>query len=184
METYLVHFGYVALFVGTFLEGETILLIAAFLAHRGFFSLSLVILIAGCGTLLGDQFAFFLGKSKGVRVIEKRPKLRKRLIRAEELIHEHKILIILTFRFFYGLRNIIPLSLGIFNVSPVLFIPLNILASFVWATVISLAGFYFGTLATAMFHRIANYEIYFMVAVLIIGILFWIGYWYKTRKSS
>ena len=39
-------YGYPALFIGTFLEGETILVIAGFLAHRGYLELPWVIVIA------------------------------------------------------------------------------------------------------------------------------------------
>ena len=33
-------YGYCALFIGTFLEGETVLITAGFAAHRGIFDLS------------------------------------------------------------------------------------------------------------------------------------------------
>ena len=39
-------YGYFAVFLGTLLEGETILIIAGFLAHQGHFHLPLVILVA------------------------------------------------------------------------------------------------------------------------------------------
>lgn len=54
-ESELIKYGYAALAVGTFLEGETILVIAGFLAHRGYLSMDLVILSAFLGTFFGDQ---------------------------------------------------------------------------------------------------------------------------------
>jgi membrane protein DedA with SNARE-associated domain len=47
-------FGYWALFVGTFLEGETILIICGFFAHRGYLELAWVIVVAFMGSLAGD----------------------------------------------------------------------------------------------------------------------------------
>ena len=45
-ELLLQKFGYLAVFVGTFLEGETILVMAGFFAERGYLQIPLVILVA------------------------------------------------------------------------------------------------------------------------------------------
>lgn len=49
-------YGYYAVFLGTFLEGETVLVMAGFAAHSGYLQLPWVIAVAG-GTL-GDQLYF------------------------------------------------------------------------------------------------------------------------------
>lgn len=76
-------FGYPFLFLGTFLEGETILVIAGFLAHRMYLRLPWVIAVAFAGSLLGDQVAFFLGRHKGRGMLDRRPKWRARATRVE-----------------------------------------------------------------------------------------------------
>jgi membrane protein DedA with SNARE-associated domain len=48
--------------VGAFLEGETLLVIAGFLAHRGYLGLPFVIAAAFAGTLAGDQLYFHIGR--------------------------------------------------------------------------------------------------------------------------
>ena len=65
-------YGNLAVAVGTFLEGETILLMAGFAAHCGYLDLSKVILVAW-GGLLGDQFYFFLGQRYGDRILARFP---------------------------------------------------------------------------------------------------------------
>ena len=47
-ELLLQKFGYLAVFLGTFLEGETILVMAGFFAERGYLRLPLVVVTA-CG---------------------------------------------------------------------------------------------------------------------------------------
>lgn len=69
----IIDYGYLALFIGTFLEGETILVIAGFLAHSGYLELHWVILSAFLGTFAGDQTFFYLGRFKGIAFLEKRP---------------------------------------------------------------------------------------------------------------
>ena len=46
LESIVENYGYAALLVGTFLEGETILVIAGFLAHRGYLHLPWVFIVA------------------------------------------------------------------------------------------------------------------------------------------
>ena len=49
LQQFLHDFGYFALFLGTFFEGETILVLAGFLASRGYLDIYLVMLTAASG---------------------------------------------------------------------------------------------------------------------------------------
>ena len=51
MEALLLKYGYILLFLGVAVEGEAALLAAALLAHRGLFSLPIVILVAVAANL-------------------------------------------------------------------------------------------------------------------------------------
>ena len=52
----LVHtYGYAAVFIGSFLEGETTLALGGFAAQRGHLALPWVIAVAEAGGFLGDQ---------------------------------------------------------------------------------------------------------------------------------
>jgi len=75
-------YGYLAVFVGTFFEGETILVLGGFAAHRGYLELPYVMLAAFVGTVLGDQLYYFIGRRWGVRLLEKRPRWRERSAKA------------------------------------------------------------------------------------------------------
>ena len=61
LESFVQNYGYGALFLGTLLEGETVLILAGLMAHMGLMKLPLVVLVALLGSVLGDQFYFFLG---------------------------------------------------------------------------------------------------------------------------
>jgi membrane protein DedA with SNARE-associated domain len=54
-ETAISTYGYVAIAIGGFFEGETILVLAGFAAHRGHLHLPWVIVWGFLGTLCGDQ---------------------------------------------------------------------------------------------------------------------------------
>src|ERR1035437_2033606 len=89
-------YGYLSIFFGTLLEGETILIAGGFAAHRGMLNLRLVILVAIVGSSLGDQLAFWLGRYKGNALMERVPALARRKYRIHELLHRYDALFIVT----------------------------------------------------------------------------------------
>jgi hypothetical protein len=65
LQQFLHDFGYFALFLGTFFEGETILVLAGFLAFRGYMDINLVVVVAFFGSYAGDQLWYFMGRKHG-----------------------------------------------------------------------------------------------------------------------
>jgi len=68
IEGYVVHFGYVVILLATFFAGEAILVLAGFMAHRGYLSFWGVVLTALIGSLTSDQIYFYLGRKKACRI--------------------------------------------------------------------------------------------------------------------
>ena len=58
-------YGYAAVFVGSVLEGETMLVLAGLAAHRGYLSLQWVMAVAVAGAFLGDLICFLTGRFLG-----------------------------------------------------------------------------------------------------------------------
>ena len=73
LEQFIAHYGYLALFVGTFLEGETILVLGGLAAQQGLLELPWVMAAAFSGSLLGYQLAFFVGRRWGRRILARFP---------------------------------------------------------------------------------------------------------------
>ncbi len=158
-------YGYFAVLIGTFFEGETILVIAGFLAHQGYLKLAGVVAAAFAGAMLGDQLYFYIGRWKGESFIESRPRLRRHSERVGELLRKHQTWLILGFRFMYGLRTVTPFVLGASNVSPRRFFVLNATGALLWALGIGFAGYYFGKALESVLGHLKEYE------MLIIGIV-------------
>ena len=72
------HYGYLAVAVGTFLEGETVLLLAGAAASRGHLALPTVIGVATLASFAGDQLFFLLGRRHGSRLLARWPSLHAR----------------------------------------------------------------------------------------------------------
>lgn len=178
---YLTDYGYYALFIITFLEGETVLIIAGFLASTGHLALPWVILSAFLGTFAGDQTFFYLGRFKGIAFLEKRPRWHAKTDKVFDLLSRHQIKVVLGFRFIYGVRNVTPFVIGASRMHPAKFFGLNFVGALVWAIIFGYFGFYFGHLAEAMMGDIKKYEAY-ILGVLILGAL--ILFWRSTRKPT
>ena len=174
LESVVRDYGYWALLVGTFLEGETILLVAGFLAHSGHLDLSLCILAAFAGSLSGDQTAFYVGRWKGKQFIEKRPAWKCRVERVHQMLERFHEVLILSFRFFYGLRNLTPFILGTTDVSGVKFFFLNAIGAAVWAVTFAFAGYFFGTVVASVLKDVHHVEMIILIVVAVVGT----GIWY------
>ena len=185
MEALIAHYGYLAVLVGTFLEGETVLILAGFAAHRGYLQLPLVIAAAFLGTLFGDQLFFYLGRRHSEYLLSKRPHWRPRLERAQTLIQSYRVPIILGFRFLYGLRTVTPFALGMSQIPLRLFAPLNVIGALVWAVSFGYAGYLFGQAMEIFLGDLKRYEYWLFAALAAVGLVIWFVYrvWWEPARA-
>ena len=167
------HYGYLAVFVGALLEGETILVMAGFAAHAGYLHLGLVIAVAALGGFVGDQFFFMLGRLRGRQVLARFPSIEAHSARVEALVRRHQTWLIIGVRFMYGMRVAGPLLLGMSHVSRVRFAALNFAGALIWATLISGAGYLFGHAVEMFLHDAKRYEVLVLGGLLLAGIGVW-----------
>ena len=175
-------YGYYALFVGTFFEGETILVLGGIAAHAGRLTLHWVMLIAFCGSLLGDQTVFFIGRFWGKAFLARRPRLQPRVHKIHRMMEGHLTWLLLGFRFMYGLRNIIPLVVGTSPIRIRRFLLLNVIGAALWAVTVSLLGYFIGA-AVASFLDHAHHLA--LIAVAALAIIVWIvRHLYMRHKAK
>jgi len=178
------HYGYLAVFIGALVEGETILVMAGFLAHEGYLNLAGVMAIAAFGGFLGDQFFFALGRYRGREVLARFPSLQARATRVGLLVLRYQNWLIVFIRFMYGLRVAGPILLGMTPVSHVRFVLVNLLGAIIWATLIGGAGYLFGQ-AVGLFLRDAQrYQAFALGTILVLGIGFWIYRRYRPEART
>jgi Uncharacterized membrane-associated protein len=173
------HYGYAALFVGCLLEGETLLVLAGYAAHRGYLDFEWVVALAWLGAMLGDQLFFWLGRRRGRTMLDRFPTLDARFGRALAWIERHPDWSILAMRFLWGLRSVLPLALGMSRVSWLRFALLNALSAAVWASLVATLGWSFGALIARHAPTWHRYEHWGMGVVVIVA-LAWHG-WQRRR---
>lgn len=185
LEILLKTYGYWAVLLGTFVEGETFLVLGAFAAQRGYLALPWVILAAFIGTLMWDQLFFYLGRKHSQWVLARRPSWKARIDKAHQLMERFRSLLIFAFRFMYGLRTIIPFLLGMGSVPARKFVFLDAIAAFVWAVVVGIGGYLFGHTLEIILGDIRHYELSILGSIAVIGVSLWAlqRYHYYRKRS-
>ncbi len=177
-------YGYLAILIGTFLEGETILILGGFAAHLGYLELPWVIASGLTGSFTGDQLYFYLGRHFGPKIIAKRLSWQEGAEKVYKHLHRHKNLLILSFRFFYGLRNVTPFAVGAAQISRTRFFTLNLIGAIVWAISFGYAGYLFGEAFRLFLEDFKRYEIYVLIALVVAGFLFWLFNLIRHRRRA
>jgi membrane protein DedA with SNARE-associated domain len=183
LEEWITRYGYAAIFAGTFAEGETILVLAGFAAHRGYLELPWVITSAFIGTLLGDQVFFYIGRAKGITFLETHPTWNARAKRVFAILDRHQTLLILGFRFLYGLRTVTPFLLGASRVPRLHFLIFNLLGAAIWALLIGLSGYIFGQALELLIGDVKRYELWLFAGLAGGGLLVWCIHFLRKRNA-
>ena len=182
LKEYLELHGYWVLFIGTFLEGEAILLLAGFLAFQGYLNVVGVILTAWAGSFLGDQFYFHLGRFKGRGLLKRFHSIARKFREALKLIEKYGNFVAFISRFTYGFRIVLPIILGITNLAPRTFLWINLISALTWSIVFSLGGYLFGKSASLVFDNVSNYEHYLVLVLFCFIFLAWCVHAYHVWK--
>jgi membrane protein DedA with SNARE-associated domain len=184
LQSMIENYGYAAILVGTFLEGETILVLAGLAAQRGYLTLSGVIFAAFLGSLSGDQLFFYLGRKHSQAVLARRPAWKDKVKKVHLIMDRFQTAIILSFRFLYGLRTVTPFVIGMSAVSVKKFILLNAVGALVWAVAFGSGGYLFGRALEIFIGKIEHYEALVFVGIALIGFLIWAVHFYLRRKHK
>lgn len=172
---------YLGIFGGIFLEGEMVMITSVIAAHNGYLNINLVIAIGILGTLVSDNFYFYLGRSKGKKWIEKKEKFKTHVETINRKIEKHSTLLFLSYRFLYGFRTITPLVLGSSNISQKKFILYSFISTLIWAVLFSALGYLFGETIESNLDKIKQYE-KFIIGGGILLISSFLLYRWKRKK--
>lgn len=137
--------GYALIAIGTFFEGEMIMLAAGLAAAGGLLSLPLCIAAGLGGTLVSDLTCFALGRLAGPRLARWFPRLHQRASGIFHLIENHQERLLLFFQFFPGLCTVVPLAFGMSRISWWRFLALDALGAAFWTLALGFGGYFCGT---------------------------------------
>jgi len=162
-------YGYVVIFAAAAVEGDATLLTATFLAHRGYFQLDAVIVVAGAATVAINQVYFWLARRHGQTHLEA---MRHQPVYGRVLgwVDRYDSLLVLGSRFVYGFRIAIPAACGASRMRPLRFALFDIAGAVAWSIVLGFAGFAIGHLLERLIGDLRAYEGWIALALLL-GVL-------------
>lgn len=173
--------GYWVLAIGCLLEGETVLLLAGFAAHRGFLNPYAVLAIASLAGFVGDQSYFWLGRRHGPAILARWPKLARQTDRLHGLTERYRDGVIVGVRFAYGLRIAGPLLMGTSSIAAWRFALFNALGALMWAFAVAGLGWVFGQAAELALGNIRHIEGWLLLGLGVIGVIVW---WIRKDRAG
>ena len=164
-------YGYLVIFIGTLAEGETLLVLGSYFAHRGYLDLSGVMLTAFVGAVCGDQMFFHLGRRHAKGLLERFPRLRGKVNVALQRVENHQVKVVLTMRFLWVLRIALPVALGLTNMDARRYLLVNLVSAAVWSCTFSLAAFGASRLLARALENLHHYERWIAAGLLLLTVV-------------
>lgn len=185
INNYGVGYAYLIVFLGSLIEGESIILSASALAYMGYLNLYYIMGLAFCGTWFADQMLYFLGRFHGDKIFKRFPKLKAPAGKAFALLKKWDTLFIIACRFIYGIRMTSCIVVGASGIPPSRFFPLNILSAVIWTIVSCIGGYCLGPVIQSFFHNFQTVQKYlFSLIILIILIIFLKKKFFNKKDKS
>lgn len=167
------------------LPGETILILASFLAYQGHhLKLLWVILIGICACTMGDNIGYWIGRRGGRPLLEKWKHFfhisDDAIKTGEEFLQRRGSVAIFLARFIAGMRIVAGPLAGVLRMEWKRFFLANALGAAAWVTVIACAGYFFGSQYEALAGLVKQTELVILLAV----VLALLHLWRNQRKRS
>jgi membrane protein DedA with SNARE-associated domain len=158
LQEIVTNYGYWAVFLGSLVEGESVILTASAFARNGTLSIYKVVTIAFIGTTIADQLLYWLGWHYGDSIFNRFSKLKEPSEKAFRLLKKYDVGFIIACRFIYGIRVASAIAIGAAKIPPKRFVPLNILSAAIWSIVSCSAGYALGILVLKIFDEVENFQ--------------------------
>jgi membrane protein DedA with SNARE-associated domain len=165
------HYGYVALFFGTFFEGEVMLSLGGAAASEGYLVLGWVMVAGAAGTVASDQVCFWSGRLFGRWFLNRYPRLKVAVERVLALFDRWRDWLVMGFQFVPGSCTVVPFALGLSTMPTARFIGLDLLSATLWTVAFSLGGYLFGAAMRAVVKDVQYFEVWLAAGVVILVVI-------------
>ena len=185
-------YGYLVVFFGVMLEsagvplpGETVLIAAGALVHRGVLGLGETLLFGILGAVVGDQIGYWVGRFGGRPFVLRWGKYAfvtpERLGRAEGFFARHGGRAVFLARFIAGLRVFGALVAGISRMPWGKFALYNVLGGTAWATAAVSLGYFLWASIGLVDHWVGRFSLLLVAVLVLVVILRW---WYRKAART
>jgi len=138
--------GYVTIFFAIMLYGEIFLLMVGLVVVGGVLSFPYVLIASILGVIVHDNFMFSIARLTGSQILDRKKKIKRKVRRAMVLFNNYNLFIAFTIRFYYGLRTILLIVMGLSKIKRFTFILCDAVSSIVWSFIYLALGYYFSSI--------------------------------------
>jgi len=166
-------YGYWLISLGAFIEGDTFLVAGGLAAQKNLLNVFYLVFLSIVFSMLHDLILFYIGRIGGRKMLKKMPKIEQRIHTLLEKINQYGVWIILVLRFAYGFRTLIPIALGMSEISQKKFWFYDFIGGVIWSFAFIVGGFVFGK---ALDHFLAKLAVFgelekWTIAVVVIAVI-------------
>ncbi|MFA5216108.1 DedA family protein [Sulfuricurvum sp.] len=175
-------YGYLVVFIYSLGGGMLALIGAGVLSFMGKMDLSLSISIAFVANFIGDTLLFYMSRYHKAEMLEYVRKHRRKIAFSNMLFKRRGAWIIILKKFIYGLKTLVPLTIGLTKYDFWKFSGYNALGAFVWAIVVGGGSFFFGAALIEGYKLISDKPYLAPISLLLVGGSVWFYLSQATKK--
>ncbi len=165
-------------FVGLLVPGQAVVIVAAFFAAQGHFSVGVIFACALVAGVIGDAVGYALGRRFGRDLILRYgPRFRiesRHVARADALFDRYGPLALVLARFSFLTRGIGPLLAGVTRMRASLFWVLNVVGAIAWAGAYTALGYAFGEAVLVLEGVVGRFILIGFGAAVGVTVLYWL----------
>lgn len=191
---WLKQWGYLGIFICVFVGNlgvpvpeETVMLVAGFLAGRGFLDLKFVYLVCLMSAVSGDCSGFFIGRHGGQRIVARLAArfstIRQRYERLQLFFHTHGSKAVFMARFIAGVRFMAGPMAGAAGMPFFRFLGWNVLGAIIWCAMVVTIGYLVGDELYRVSEMAHHAQRWIAVTVLFLLCVFWF-FWWRDRAAA
>jgi len=164
--------GYVASFLGTFIEGEILLLTSVISAKLGLFNFYGGLVAAFFGAYIKDSIKFLIVKKQGKKLLTKKPKLQAKLDNASGWFNK---------RLMYGFGTVIIMLSGLNEkISYGKFALHSAISIGLWTLILGGFGYFCAELMIDKLNFVSEHSLEVIGVLVAIGL----GYWFFVKRPK
>jgi len=175
-------YGYIILFAYSFGGGMIAIIAAGVLAYAGKMDLTTSIAVAAFANVIGSSFLFYMGRYNKKALMPYIKAHRRKLALSHILMKKYGDKIIFIQKFIYGLKTLVPMTIGLTKYPQAKFHLLNTISAIVWAVILGIGSFMAGELLM----RIAAYfsDNTFLAPLILFSIIGLIWFYFQTATKK
>ncbi|MFA6354186.1 MAG: DedA family protein [Candidatus Paceibacterota bacterium] len=147
LGVFLIVFAESGVLIGFFLPGDSLIFTVGFLSSQGYLNIVPAIVIIFLGAVAGDSIGYSLGKKFGPSIFKSEDSFflhKDNIERAKKFYEKHGGKTIILARFLPFIRTLAPVLAGVGKMHYPSFVTYNILGGALWATGLTLVGYFLG----------------------------------------